>query len=165
MTDLRERLPHAFGVTSTWDLGLVMRDNTAREIARHARVLIATAAAGDEVAGTVLAEGAETLAALARGAANKAGIEFASANVFLGGATQHDAAYRELLAERLRAAGCRGEISPIPLRPEQGAALVAQAVARREAPLAGLWRQVREDPRRTSSWAESSPRGRSSCQH
>lgn len=140
---LGARLTDSFGRSAVWDLGSAMRDESARTIAHHSFVVLHAAAEGDAAATAILDEGADHLARLAHGAARKAGLDAATAPVFLGGGVLHDPDYGLRVRQALARLGGRGAVEPIPLRPEQGAALVARAMARGDAPLAGWSRGTR----------------------
>ena len=84
----------------------------------------------------MLDEAAAGLARLARAAAQRAALEIEDCAVTFGGGTARSSFYTERVEGALRTAGFRGAVRGLPLSPAHGAALLARAKARGEAPIA-----------------------------
>jgi N-acetylglucosamine kinase-like BadF-type ATPase len=128
-TSLSAAVAEMFGRPTVWDVsaGLHLREIPAERIYDLAPVLFAAAAAGDEVAGRVVARQATEIVSLVRVAADRLGLLEAQYGVVLGGsvlAARH-ALLNDAVAAGIRAHSPRASITVVTQPPVTGAALLA----------------------------------------
>lgn len=133
-TELTVSMPRAFDVPSAPHLGVVLKENSVREIASRFPDVVRSAM-NDDVAREILKNGALGLARLAAAAAHRAGLDPATDTAYLGGGTLRSSHYADLVRQTLESRQWTGPIEALRLQPEQGAALLARAIASSAAPL------------------------------
>lgn len=134
-TDLYDAICEAMRVSHPLDLGLAFVHRSAAEVASCFRVVAEIAEQGDAVAIGVLQAAAADFAALGKAAMQQARLA-PDVRVVLGGGTQKSPIYRQMVEKALVAEGCCGPVDILNTPPAQGAALLAQAVAHQELPMA-----------------------------
>jgi len=143
-TDLLPRIEDALDVAGVEALAVLMQRQSPGEIANLFPIVLAAAANGDEVARTILDDGAEELARLASACCLRASVQPADTDVVLGGGALSEQAYADSVAEQLVALGFRNVVRKAPRQPCEGAALLARAWHQHEAPLCH-WVEQRKD--------------------
>jgi N-acetylglucosamine kinase-like BadF-type ATPase len=134
-TALAGALAEAFAVP-VLRLGATMQKLDTGAVAARLPVVLAVAAAGDAVAKRVLDEGAAALIAQAEACAARAGLSLAETMVALGGGVLRNAALvRTRLEERLTRSGAQVRLIDDEFAAAAGAAVLAEAWHRQEAPL------------------------------
>lgn len=142
-TALADALVAAFGASEPARLGAVLQRLGPGEVARHAAVVLAVAAAGDPVADGVLQDGAEALVMLGAAAVRGAGLDWRDLPVALGGGLLTGAdAVRDAVAERLRAFGAGAPQQIGPRAAAGGAAWLAEGWFHRRQPQYGWVQRV-----------------------
>jgi N-acetylglucosamine kinase-like BadF-type ATPase len=134
-TDLLPRFEDALDVAGVEALATVMEGKTSGEIAGLFPVVLEVDADGDELARTILDDGAEQLVRLASAACVRASLVPVDTDVVLGGGALGQQRYAERVVRSLVERGFHDIARTAPRQPCEGAALLARAWRQGEAPM------------------------------
>lgn len=142
-TELTGVMVQAFDCGSPASLGRAMQSCTPAEVASRCPVIVDCAEEGDGVAAKVLRSAAVPLAAQARTAARRAGLDLEEAKLFAGGgALEPDSGYKDMLADVLREAGFARDPETMSGGAANGAVALAEALHKQLAPMCDWVKRV-----------------------